>query len=116
MMAHEADKLEVINASNPQFARFIGRGREMRSDWESVKDEVMLTGLRMKFSDTELREKLLATNNEVLVEGNILHDCEWGYCICVKCCGKEKKNKLGKLLMQIRDEIRDEQEKETIGI
>ena len=57
-MAHKADRLEVINASNPQLAKFIGRGREMRSDWESVKDEVMLAGLRMKFKDPVLREKL----------------------------------------------------------
>ena len=37
-MAHKADRLEVINASNPQLAKIIGRGRKMRSDWESVKD------------------------------------------------------------------------------
>ena len=39
-----------------------------------------------------------------------------GFCTCVKCCGKEKKNKLGELLMKVRGEIRNEQEKETIGI
>jgi len=44
-MAYKANRLEVINASNPQLAKFIGRGRKMRSDWESVKDGVMLTGL-----------------------------------------------------------------------
>lgn len=115
-MAHKADRLEVINASNPQLAKIIGRGRKMRSDWESVKDGVMLVGLRLKFKDPVLREKLLATNEEVLVEGNMWHDCEWGFCTCVKCCGKEKKNKLGQLLMKVRGEIRNEQEKETIGI
>lgn len=115
-MAHKVDRLEVINASNPQLAKFIGRGRKMRSDWESVKDEVMLAGLRMKFKDPVLREKLLATNEEVLVEGNTWHDNHWGYCVCAKCKDKKKLNMLGKLLMKVREEIRDEEGKKAIGI
>ena len=35
---------------------------------------------------------------------------------CAKCKDKKKLNMLGKLLMKVRKEIRDEQEKETIGI
>lgn len=115
-MANYADKLEVINASNPQLAKFIGRGRPMRRDWEKTKPLIMLYGLRKKFAIPELREKLLATGDEVLVEGNTWHDCEWGYCTCPKCKDRKKYNMLGKLLMKVREEIRNAEGKQTDGI
>lgn len=115
-MANHADKLEVINASNPQLAKFIGRGRPMRRNWEKMKPLIMLIGLRMKFSDPTLREKLLATGEEVLVEGNTWHDNDWGYCTCLKCRDKKKLNMLGKLLMRVREEIKNGEEAETDGI
>ena len=66
----------------------------------------MKFGLTEKFRIPELREKLLATGNEELVEGNTWHDNIWGNCSC-DCCKKiEGQNKLGKLLMQVREEIR----------
>ena len=89
----------IMNADTPGKAKRLGRQCTLRADWEAVKDQVMLTGLRMKFSIPELKEKLLATEDEFLVEGNYWKDTYWGLCE-----GKGR-NKLGFLLMQVREEI-----------
>ena len=57
--------------------------------------------LRSKFSAPELREKLLDTGDAELIEGNWWNDTTWGVCNGVG------ENRLGKLLMQIRAEIKD---------
>jgi predicted NAD-dependent protein-ADP-ribosyltransferase YbiA (DUF1768 family) len=59
--------------------------------------------VRQKFSlYPTLREKLLATGEEELVEGNYWHDNFWGACSCRKCEGREKHNHLGRILMKVR--------------
>ena len=62
--------------------------------------------MKQKFNWPELRTKLLATGNRVLVEGNYWHDNFWGECTCEKCKATQKaENWLGKLLMERRDLI-----------
>ena len=56
--------------------------------------------LRSKFSDPELAEALLATGDAELVEGNTWGDPFWGV-----YKGKGE-NMLGRLLMEVRGEIR----------
>lgn len=97
---------EIAAADTPGQAKRLGRKITLRDDWEKVKDEIMYNALYLKFSIPELCEKLLATGNEELVEGNIWHDNTWGNCTCDRCKDIEGKNKLGKLLMQVREEIR----------
>ena len=92
----------------PSVAKKMGRKGMLRDDWEEVKDSIMLNILRIKFKNSELRKKLLATGDAVLVEGNTWHDCYWGDCSCPRCAHKSSKNMLGKLLMQVRKEILDE--------
>ncbi len=92
----------VRKASGPQEAKRLGRQVTLRPEWESMKDEVMLDLNRQKFRDPELRAKLLATGDATLVEGNYWNDTYWGV-----CRGKGK-NRLGKILMRVRDEIRQE--------
>lgn len=77
--------------------RFLRRGKSLRDDWgEKVKIEVMLRGLRAKFSQNpELRKKLLETRDAVLHE-NSPTDMFWGI---------KGKSMLGKLLMQVRCEM-----------
>ena len=58
--------------------------------------------LLQKFFIPELREKLLATGNEELIEGNWWGDTYWGV-----CKGKGENN-LGKSLMKIRTELQEE--------
>lgn len=91
----------------PSVAKRMGRRGMLRSDWEKVKDGIMLDILRIKFnSNPDLRDKLLGTDDAVLVEGNTWHDCYWGDCDCPKCIHKPGKNMLGKLLMKVRDELK----------
>jgi glycerol-1-phosphate dehydrogenase [NAD(P)+] len=53
----------------------------------------------------KLREKLIATGDEYLEEGTLWHDNEWGNCRCANCTHITGRNKLGKILMQVRDEL-----------
>ena len=70
------------------------------SDWEEIKDSIMYLGLRQKFHNPTLQKKLLATGEEELIEGNWWNDTYWGVCNGVG------QNNLGKILMEVRDEIR----------
>ena len=89
-------------ASNPMEAAKIGRNRTLpiRTDWNQVKDEIMLRALQQKFTThQDIRAILLGTGTETLVE-SAPHDYYWG-------CGKDGsgKNMLGQLLMRVREEI-----------
>lgn len=82
------------------------RGRELtlRPDWEQAKVPAMRLGILLKFSaNPELKDKLLATGNETLVEGNVWHDNIWGNCTCPKCFATRGLNYLGQLLMDVRE-------------
>ena len=98
---NQNDYLHIAYAPTPGEAKRLGRKIQLRPDWEKIKDEVMLTGLRKKFADPELRSLLLATGDEELIEGNYWGDTYWGVCNGVG------QNKLGKLLMQVREEIKN---------
>lgn len=79
-----------------------GKVVPLRPDWESVKIDIMEKLLRQKFAPgTELAEKLLATGSAELVEGNTWRDFFWGVCNGVGL------NHLGKLLMKIRQDLKE---------
>lgn len=75
----------------------------LREDWDDIKLDVMLHGLRYKFSEANpnLRQKLIDTGNTYIQEGNYWNDKYWGVCLKTG----EGENNLGKLLMKIREEI-----------
>ena len=79
-----------------------GNTIEIRPDWDDIKLDVMDFVLRMKFKNKALREKLVATDNAMLIEGNTWGDIVWGQ---VDGVGK---NYLGKLLMRLRQEFIEE--------
>jgi len=81
-------------------AKTEGKKLKLRPDWESVKIGIMHDLLRIKFQDPVLKEKLLATEKKVLIEGNDWNDPFWGK------VGNKGQNHLGILLMKVRDEIR----------
>ena len=84
-----------------QFSRDPRVSRWCRSDWESVKDDVMLKALHMKFRQHEkLRRKLLETGEKKLVE-HTSNDSYWG-----DGGDGSGRNTLGKLLMQLRKCLR----------
>ncbi len=95
----------IAAAPTPGAAKRMGRHVSLRPDWERVKVDVMRTGLMLKFTDAELAEKLLATGDEELVEGNWWHDNTWGNCHCTECSRKGGRNLLGMLLMELRKEL-----------
>lgn len=77
----------------------LGRKLHLRPDWEAVKLAVMEDLVRQKFTDPLLRELLLSTGQEELVEGNTWGDTFWGVC---KGVGQ---NHLGRILMKVRAEL-----------
>jgi ribA/ribD-fused uncharacterized protein len=100
----------IANCLTPGRAKRMGRRVALRSDWESVKEDVMLEGLCLKFSDEQLADWLLETGDEELVEGNDWSDNFWGVCHCKKCQaqGIQGQNRLGHLLMKVREMIKEE--------
>lgn len=95
----------VRSAQGPNAAKKAGKQVTLRANWDSVKDGIMLDVLRLKFADNDLKKKLLDTGDKILVEGNHWHDNWFGVCYCDKCKGVGK-NRLGQLLMKVRDEIK----------
>ena len=98
----EKESERVRLAMHPGAAKRLGRRCELREDWDEIKDEIMMKGLRAKFSRDDMKKELLATNDDILEEGNSWGDRYWG----VDSNTGIGKNKLGKFLMQLRDEIR----------
>lgn len=104
MKSHNQHNRELIaKASTPGQAKRLGRQLVLRADWESIKDDVMRNGLANKFDQNpKLLQKLLDTEDAILIEGNNWHDNTWGNCYCEKCCGFPGENRLGKMLMELR--------------
>lgn len=108
------ERATVMATATAGQAKRAGRAVTLRSDWEQVKEDVMREHLRAKFySDVELAQKLLATGAHELVEVNTWGDRYWG--------AEEVDgtfiglNRLGKLLMEVREELRMQRSK-TLGI
>lgn len=95
---------KIRQIASPMDAALEGRNRQnpLRSDWEEVKDEVMLQALRMKFSQNpEIARELLATGDAILIE-HTRNDAYWA-----DGGDGSGKNKLGLLLMQVREELKN---------
>lgn len=103
-----AERDWIAAAGSPGLAKRLGRRINLRSDWEKVKFDVMEECLRSKFADPVLKQKLLATGDEELVEGNYWHDNTYGNCSCEKCKDIVGRNMLGNILMKLRTEFMEE--------
>lgn len=95
----EREKFRNVSAGK---AKQMGNRLKLRDDWERVKTDVMLDCLRSKFSFHPLRDNLLDTGYAYLIEGNHHGDRIWGQ---VDGVGE---NRLGRLLMQVREELRQD--------
>jgi ribA/ribD-fused uncharacterized protein len=88
---------------SPGQSKKLGRQVTLRPDWEGVKETVMAEILYAKFTQNpNLKQWLLDTGDAELIEGNYWGDRYWGV------CSGTGKNRLGKLLMQLRDKLRME--------
>lgn len=82
-------------------AKRLGRQVQLRSDWETVKEGIMEEIVRAKFGQNPvLADKLLATGDTLLIEGNTWGDKFWG----VDTRVGQGENHLGKILMKVRAE------------
>jgi N-glycosidase YbiA len=95
---------QIRCAFSPEAAAAIGRNPNyrVRQDWHASKTDIMYRAVLTKFkSYSDLKALLLATQEELIVE-NSPTDCYWG-------CGSDGlgQNQLGKVLMRIRQELRE---------
>lgn len=92
---------DISKAPTASEARLLGQKAQMRPDWDAVKYDVMKECVIAKFvQHHDLREQLLATGEEILIEDSPI-DWYWG-------CGSDGtgKNNLGKVLMEVRTLLR----------
>jgi hypothetical protein len=97
----------IAEASTGAKAKTLGRTREypIRQDWDTARVEVMEQVVLEKFKQNKLLgEKLLATGDTQLIEGNTWNDRFWG----VPENGKGA-NLLGQVLMNVRRMLRGEE-------
>lgn len=89
-------------ALNPTIQEALNQGVKIRSDWESVKEDVMMKALRVKFSTYPKYAHLLLSTGDKTIEENSPIDSIWGI-------GQDGlgMNKLGNLLMKLRTELKD---------
>lgn len=99
-----ADEYEFIWKARTNIeARELGQKVTVREDWEEIKVRVMKECVIAKFlQHKDLRDQLMTTGNEEIVEDSNV-DWFWG-------CGADGsgKNMLGKVLMEVRDELQGE--------
>ena len=95
------DMVMIQSARTPGDAKRLGQRVRMQPDWYECRVAIMLGLLQQKFAPgSDYATKLIATGNAEIIEGNTWGDTFWGK------CGNVGQNHLGKLLMQIRDELR----------
>lgn len=129
-------EMEQFQYCTPYEAKRLGAEVDVRSNWDDIKVKVMKKILEAKFEDQELAIQLLNTGDMLLCEKNYWGDDFWGktlkeethyYADCEEITAREynvklnagnavlqkttKKtikgeNMLGKLLCQVREEIR----------
>lgn len=98
----ESERDVVRRAKTPGEAKKLGRSVTLRPDWDKIKINLMREFIRLKFENPLLREMLLATGEADIIEGNYWNDRFWGV------CRGQGENWLGKILMEVRTDIREE--------
>lgn len=105
--AYQAAKTEDFRV-HQEFAKYtgheakrIGRTIRLRPQWDKIKDDIMYHVVKAKFKyNKPLQYYLLQTGDVDLIEGNTWNDTYWGVC---KGVGE---NKLGQILMRVREELK----------
>ena len=93
-------RMNISILQTPGEAKQYGKTVSLRPDWDEIKLEIMEAVVRAKFTQNPLlKEKLLATDDMELEEGNLWGDTYWGV------CNGEGENHLGKILMEIRTDL-----------
>lgn len=99
----ENQRLNIAMMDLPSQAKAYARTLTRRVDWDDVKLDIMEEIVRCKFAQNpHLADKLLATADLEIIEGNTWGDTFWGV------CNGKGENHLGKILMKIRDELHEQ--------
>lgn len=101
--ADKKDAGRIINTATAKKAKILGRYIKSRDYWDTIKTQVMLKALRLKFSSRRLRTMLRETGEKQLINVNYWHDTFWGVCGCTKH-QRSGLNMVGQILMKIRAE------------
>lgn len=97
LKADNSEDMEYIRTRpTPGEAKRAGRKVKMKAGWNDIRLSVMRALVFKKFENEALKQKLLATGDAELIEGNTWNDTFWGVC---KGVGE---NNLGKILMDAR--------------
>ena len=96
------DRSEVMMAKSPMEAAIKGRDRTrpLRLDWEQIKDDVMKKCVKAKVMQHEDVRKLLLSIPDTEIIEHTARDSYWG-----DGGNGTGKNILGKILMEIRDDL-----------
>ncbi len=101
---------KILNSTTPLDAKRLGRKVQNFDDkiWSINKQQIVKKGLLYKFQQEDLKEKLLKTEDSIIVEA-APRDRIWGIGMSQTNALKNKdkwgQNLLGKLLMQVRSEL-----------
>jgi ribA/ribD-fused uncharacterized protein len=96
---------QIRTAAHPADATKLGKSKKhgRRKDWDKVKETFMTRGTYIKCrTHPEVAEALLATGNMQIIETS-QYDYYWG-------CGRDLRgeNMYGKVLMNVREQLRKE--------
>lgn len=93
-------RLNIAMLETPGESKRYGKTVKLRPDWDEIKIRVMYEIIEAKFTQNPgLAEKLIATDDTILIEGNVWGDKFWGVCDGVG------ENHLGKILMGFRENL-----------
>ena len=98
-------------AEDAKKAKQLGKSKDhkIRADWDSVRESVMIDGLRAKFQQNRgLLDLLKSTGTRPIIHASV--NAYWGE----GRTGKGK-NRIGKLLEQVREELREYIIAEAVG-
>ena len=92
---------ESFTNLNPAEAKHKGRSVQLRKDWEQVKISIMTEIVKAKFEqNADIAQKLIATGDSYLEEGNNWGDKVWG------TVNGQGANHLGHILMNVREQLK----------
>lgn len=88
---------------SPMVAARMGRSRQrpLRKDWDAAKDDVMRIALHAKFTQHQDQQTLLLSTGEAQLIEHTKNDSYWA-----DGGDGSGKNRLGILLMELRDQLR----------
>lgn len=101
-------RLAIAQADSPGKAKALGRALALRPGWDRHWRHIVMAGvLEAKFTfSAELNQRLLDTDDALLIEGNTHCDNDWGCCQCPRHRAHPGHNYLGLALMDLRGRLR----------